>query len=103
MRLPGELEAEHLEDDGNRFDHEDAADDGEQQLLFAADRDDANHSADGERAGVAHENLRRMTVEPEKAEPGADERGADDRQFAGERIKWDLQIFRDAEVAAPRR
>ena len=40
-----------------------------------------------------------MTVEPEKAEAGADERGANDRELAGEGIKRDLQIFRDAKIA----
>ena len=41
-----------------------------------------------------------MTIKPEKSETGADERGADDCELGGERIKWDLQIFRDAIIAA---
>ena len=95
----GQFETEHLQNDRDRFDDENAADDGEEQLLFTADRDHADHAADGERAGVAHENFRRMTIEPEKAEAGADERGADDRELAGERIKRDLQIFGDAKIS----
>ena len=98
--MPVHLEAQHLQDDGDRFDHEHAADDDEQQLLFAADRDHANQPADRERAGVAHEDFRRMAVEPEKAEPGADQRRADDGQLAGERIERNLEIFGDPEIAA---
>ena len=40
-----------------------------------------------------------MTVEPEKAEAGADERAAKHGQLAGERIKRDLQIFRDSKIS----
>ena len=40
-----------------------------------------------------------MTVEPEKAQPRADERRADDRQLTGVGIERDLQVFRDAEIS----
>ena len=40
-------------------------------------------SADRERTGIAHEDLRRMTIEPKKAEAGPDQRRANNRQFAG--------------------
>src|SRR5947207_14931673 len=96
----GELETQHLENHRDRFDHKNAADDDEKQFLFATDRDDADQAADCERAGVAHKNFGRMTIEPEKTETGADERGTNDRQLGGERIKWNLQIFRDAIIAA---
>ena len=56
-------------------------------------------AADRERAGVAHEDFGGMAVEPKKAEAGADQRGADDRELAGERIKRDLEIFRDPEIS----
>ena len=95
----GQLETEHLQDDRDRFDHEDAADHHEQQLLFATNRDDADHAADGQRAGVAHEDFRGMAIEPEKAESRADQRRANDRQLAGEGIKWDLEILRDAKIS----
>src|SRR5207244_6589422 len=52
-----------------------------------------------ERAGVAHENFCRVTIKPKKTESGTDERCANHRQFAGERIKRDLQIFRDPEIS----
>ena len=40
-----------------------------------------------------------MTVEPEKAQTGSDERGTNHRELAGERIKRDLQIFRDSKIS----
>jgi hypothetical protein len=43
----GKFEAQNLEDDRDRFDDEDAANNHQQQFLFAADRYDANQSADG--------------------------------------------------------
>src|SRR5205807_6441227 len=47
------------------------------------DGDGAHDAADGERAGVPHEHLRGMGVEPEKAERGAHQRAAEDRQLPG--------------------
>ena len=94
----GQFETQDLEDDRDRFDHENPADDGEKQLLFAANRDDPNHAADGERAGVAHENFGRMAVEPKKAEPGADERRTDHGKLAREGIKRDLEVLRDPKI-----
>ena len=67
---------------------------------FTADRDDADHPADGERSGISHENFGRVTVEPEKAETRADQCGADDGQLSGKRIKRDLQVFRDPEISS---
>ena len=43
----------------------------------------AEQAAERQRAGVAHEDLRRRRVEPQKAEARADQRAADDREFAG--------------------
>ena len=103
MRFAGQFEAQHLQNDRDGFDHENAAHDHEEQFLFTTNRDDADHAADRERAGVAHENFRRMTVEPEKAEAGADERRANDRQLAGEGIKRDLEIFARCENCRPRK
>ena len=76
----GQLETQHLQNDGDRFDHENAANDCEQKFLFTANRDDADHPADRKRTGVTHENFRRMTVEPEKSEAGADERATNHGQ-----------------------
>src|ERR1035441_8294472 len=81
-----EFEAKHLKDDRDRFDDENAAHHREEQLLFTTDRDHPDHAADGERAGVAHENFRRVAVEPKKSQAGTDERRAYNRELAGERI-----------------
>ena len=62
--------------------HEHAADDRQQQLLLDQDRDGAERAAERERPDVAHEDVGRMRVPPEKAEARADERAAEDRQLA---------------------
>src|ERR1044071_7710473 len=90
--LPGQAETQHLENYGNRFEHEDAADHGEQQLLFATDRDHANQAANRQRAGIAHDHFRRVTIEPEEPEPGADERGTNYRELTSVRVKGDLEV-----------
>ena len=74
-----QLKTQHLHNDGDGLDNKHAANDGEEKFLLTTNSDDANHSADGERTGVSHENFGRVTIEPEKTEPGADERGADHR------------------------
>ena len=56
-------------------------------------------AAERQRAGVAHEDLRRRRVEPEKAEAGADQRAADHRQLAGAGHEIDLQIVGEHRVA----
>ncbi len=60
-RLPGHLERADLDDDGQRFEHEDAADERQQELLLDQDGDRAQRAAERERADVAHENFRRGT------------------------------------------
>jgi hypothetical protein len=94
----GQFKTQNLEDDGDGFEHENSAHDREEQLLFTTNRDHPDHPADRERAGVAHNHFGGMTIEPEETEASPDERGADDRQLAGKRIKWDLQVLRDAKV-----
>src|SRR6266513_2065919 len=97
--LASEFEAQHLHDHRDGFDYKNAANYDQEELLFTTDRDNAEDAADGQRSGVAHENLRRITVEPEKAQPRADKRRADNGQFARERIKGNLQVFRHAKIA----
>ena len=46
---------------------------------------DAERRADRQRADIAHEHLRRIGVEPEKAQARAAERRAEDQQLAGPR------------------
>src|SRR5207244_1981519 len=75
--LAGQSKAQDLEDHGNRFEHENTTHDRKKQFLFAADRNDSDHSADRERPRVTHDNSRGMTIEPKKAETGSHERRTD--------------------------
>jgi hypothetical protein len=76
-----------------------AADERQQQLGLGEHGQRADGAAQRQRAGVAHEDLGRMTVEPEEADGGADERGAEHRQLAGAAHVEDLQIVGRPEVA----
>ena len=97
--LAGELERDHLHDHRHRFEHEQPADDGEHDLVLGGDRDRAEHAAERERAGVAHEDRGRRRVEPEEAEAGADHRAAQHRELAGAGDVVDLQIVGEHRVA----
>ena len=97
--LAGELERDHLHDHRHRFEHEQPADDRQHDLVLGGDRDRAEHAAERERAGVAHEDRRRRRVEPEEAEAGADHRAAQHRELAGAGDVVDLQIVGEARVA----
>src|SRR4029077_5053840 len=95
-----QFETEDLQDHRDRFDDENAAYHNQQQFLLTTNGHYADHATDRERPCVAHENLGRMTIEPQKSKAGADQRRANYRQFSRERIKWDLQIFRDAKISS---
>src|SRR5262249_31634349 len=97
--FPSEMETQHLQNDRERFEHEDTSDDRKQQFLFTTNRHHSDRATDRERAGVAHENSCRMTVEPKKTKTSANERRAKDRQFARVSIEWHLQVLRDTKVA----
>ena len=62
-------------------------------------RDNPQRAAQRQRSRIAHEDLRRMTIEPKKAEPRADHRQANDRQLARARDVGHLKIAGRAEVA----
>ena len=86
-RLPVSLNEATWTIDRQRLHHEQAADDGEHDLVLDRDRHRAEQAAERERAGVAHEDLRRRRVEPEKADARADQRAADDHEIAGMRAR----------------
>src|SRR5260370_24622215 len=69
--LPAQLVRPDLKDHRNGFDHEDAADKRQQQLLLDDHGHGSDGAAEGERSYVAHKDLRRMRVVPEKTEAGA--------------------------------
>jgi hypothetical protein len=63
------LEVGHLGHHRERLDDEDAAHHREHDLLARDDGDRAERAAERERADVAHEDLRRMRVEPQEGQP----------------------------------
>ncbi len=77
----GQFEGGDLQDHGNGLHHKNPADDGEEKLLVDADRHHRHRPAERQRAGVPHEDLGGMAVEPEKAEAGTKKRRAKDHQF----------------------
>src|SRR5882757_9280935 len=72
--LSRELERHHLHDDRDGLQHKESADHGQHDLVFDRDRGGADHAAERERTGVAHEDRSRRRVEPEEAETRAEHR-----------------------------
>src|SRR5438093_1969642 len=97
--LAGELEAGDLDDDRGGLDDVEPADQRQEQLGLGQHGQRPDGGAERQRADVAHEDFGRMTVEPEKADRGPDQRAAEDRQLAGAPHVQDLEIVGGAEVA----
>ena len=97
--LARELVARDLDDDRDRLEHEEPADDGEHQLVLGDDADDAERPADGERAGVAHEDHRGRRVEPQEPQGRAHHRGAEDGELAGAGDVIDLEVVGEDQIA----
>src|ERR1700677_654682 len=95
----GELERNHLHDHRNRLEHEQPADNREHDLVLGRHRNRADHAAERERAGVAHENRRWRRVEPQKTQSGPEHRPAQHRKFAGAGDIVNLQIIGEYRVA----
>src|SRR6058998_516119 len=93
------LTGRHLQDDRAGLHDVDAADERQQQLGLGEHGEHADGGAERQRARVAHEDLGRMTVEPEEADGRADERAAEHRQLARPAHVEDLQIVGRPEVA----
>src|SRR4051812_3949066 len=74
--LPGQLERDHLHDYGDRFQHEQPADHREHDLVLHRHRDGADHAAERQRAGIAHEDRGRRRVEPQESQACAQHRAA---------------------------
>ena len=83
-----------------RLEDEDAADEGQQQLLADDDGDRADGPAQGQRTDIAHEDLRRMGVVPEKADGGADHGAAEDGQLAHHGHALEFEVVGKDDVAA---
>src|SRR5215204_1839604 len=75
----GQPEDRVLDDHRERFDDEEPSYDRQEQLRLGQDRGGGEDAPDGERARVAHEDVRRVGVVPEKPDYGPDHRPTDDR------------------------
>ena len=93
------FEADDLDDDAHGLHDEDAADDDQDDFLFAADGEGGDAAADGEGAGVTHEHFGGVGVEPEEAEAGTGEGHRDDGEFGGVGDVGDVQVGGVAGVA----
>ena len=98
-RLPVSLNDADLDDHRQRLEHEHAADDAEQQFLLDQNGDGAERGAERQRSDVAHEDLRRVRVEPEESERRADQRAAEDRQLRRLRKPDQQQVVGEHAVA----
>src|SRR4051812_4814200 len=97
--LTGQLEGRDLHDHRDGFEHEQAADHRQHDLVLHRDRDRAKHAAERQRAGVAHEDRGRRRIEPEEAEPSAEHCATEHGELAGARDVVDLQIVGEHGVA----
>src|SRR5437899_5702739 len=95
-----QLVAAYLQHDTKRLKDEYATDKWQQQFLLDDNSDSANRAAKRKTAHVAHEDLRRMRVVPEKADTSPDHSSAEDGQLADHRHSLQLQIVREDDVAA---
>jgi len=97
--LAGTLEMGDLDDHRQALDDKDSADQQEEELLFDQHRHRADRPAEGQGAGIAHEDLGRIGVIPEKAQGGAEESGAKNRQLARLRQIDNIEIVAEINTA----
>ncbi|SST10557.1 Uncharacterised protein [Acinetobacter baumannii] len=95
----GQLEGSDLDHHREGFHDEHPTHDEQHDFLAHDHRDGAQRGAQRQRADVAHEDLRRIGVEPEEAEAGADQRGAEHDQLAGARYVGNQQVLGELHVA----
>jgi len=84
---------------GEDLEHEEPAHDREEHLLAQQERHHRDRAADGERPGVAEEELGGKGVAPEEAEYGADQRRAEDHQLLRAGEIGEEQVAREHRVA----
>src|SRR5215203_6883499 len=89
---PRELVDEYLHHDGDRLDHEETADDGEQKLGLGQHRRGGEHAAYRQRAGIPHKDLGGMGVVPEESHDRSDHRTADHRHVVLALEKGDRRV-----------
>ena len=74
----------------DRFQDEHPSQKNGEKLVLGEHRAHPQTAAQRERANIAHEDLRRVGVVPEEADPGADHGAAVDRYFANIPDGWDV-------------
>src|ERR1035437_10192738 len=79
--LVTQLVTADLKNDGDRFEDEDAANEGQQHLLADDDSNRTDGPAQGQRTHVAHKDFRRVGVVPEEADGGAHHGAAENGQL----------------------
>src|SRR5262245_52240253 len=97
--LAAQLERDDLPDDRQRLHDEDEPDEQQDDLLPGDQRHGAEGGAERERADVAHEHLRGIGVEPEKAQPRRHQRAAEHGQLARAAYVRDLEVVGEDHVA----
>src|SRR6516225_2801443 len=95
----GELVRRHLHDHRYCFQHEQAADYRQHDLMLGRDSDGADQAAQRERAGIAHEYRGGRRVEPEKSEPGSGDGAAQHRELSGAGDIMNIEILGKERVA----
>ena len=91
--LARQLEGADLNDHRDSFEHKDAAHNEKYDLMAGHDRDNAQCSAQCQRADVAHKNHGGVGVEPQKSEASSGDRAAEHHQLAGPGQIGDVQIL----------
>src|SRR5690606_35307191 len=97
--LSGQLVGKDLDDDGDRLEHEEAANDPKDDLVLGDHRHAAKRASAGEGARVPHEDHRWRGVVPEETESCTDQRATEDRQFSRALDVVDLQVVRIDHIA----
>ena len=96
--LTAQLEGADLQNHRQGFNHKHAAHDHQQELLTQQHGDNAQRAAQRQRTDVTHKDLRRISVEPEEAQPRADYRRTDDHQLTRVTQIRDVQVVRKVHV-----
>src|ERR1700686_2284976 len=90
----------HLQNHGERLNHEHASDERQQKFLFNHYRNRADGAAESERTYVAHEHFRRMGVVPKKTDCRAYHGATKNSQLADLRHAFQLKIGSECSMAA---
>src|SRR5579863_683325 len=97
--LPGEAIGSHLQNHGDGLNDENAADEKQEHFLFDDDGNYADGATQRKRANIPHENICGVRVVPKKAQRSANQRAAENCQFARVRDVLDVEIAGEARVA----